>query len=281
MGAPLTLAIAPSYGSPTPPEESEPWVLASELPTSVIEASEALDLDSICKVASEILFLLSGRKYGTRTETVRPHAGNRGCGWQHFGSNFAYQQWLQHEAYDEGPDWLKLKSPVQTVLEVKVDGTVLNADEYAVYDNAKLVRMRSSAGFSERWPLYQRLDQLDTEVGTFSVNYQWGIQLPEGGKVAAKAFATQLAKYMNNDSDCALPDRVISVSRQGVTQTLMDPSQFVKEARTGLYVVDLWLGAVNPNGNRRRPSVLGPDSPELSRLTPDIPGGYGNDPYGA
>src|SRR4051794_28110472 len=124
MGAPLTLALAPNE-SPLAPEVSEPWTTADELVDC--DGTGAVDLDSVCRVASEILFRLSGHKFGVRTETSRPYAGQRSCGWARFGSYDA-TTWLQRYQRNEGaPDWLLLKSPVQAMLSVKVDGATLDA----------------------------------------------------------------------------------------------------------------------------------------------------------
>ena len=269
MGKPLQMAVA--WGdSVTAPAVTEPWITSDQL--AYCNASDSVDMDSVCRVASEILFLLSGRKYGVRTETVRPYAGQRACGWgaltgygASLGQVYAYYDGTGKN--DRGVDWLKLKSPTRRVVGVMLDGVLMDPSGYQLFDNSKLVRLPNAAGASMLWPLYQAIDRSVTEQGTFSVTYQWGQDIPEGGQLAATTFACQLAKYLNNDSDCALPDRVISVTRQGVSQTMLDPGAFIKEARTGLYLVDTWLGAVNPNGNRSRPSIMGPDSMQQLRST--------------
>ena len=40
---------------------------------------------------------------------------------------------------------------------------------------------------------------------------------------------------------------------------LLDPMQFLDQGKTGLYLVDEAIRAVNPHGLRRRPSVINPD----------------------
>lgn len=256
---PQVLALAPG----TVPVQTEPWTTPDLL--GYARAEESVDLYSVCVVASQILYLLSGRRYGVRTETLRPAAGQERCGWGGLphtitASGPSASDWLAlYRANIGAPDWLQLKSPVQQILEVKVDGSVLDPSDYQLYDNRTLMRMQSSSGVSRQWPIYQRLDLPDTEVGTFSVTYQFGQSVPEGGKMAAQVFATELARYVNKDGS-ALPDRVVTVSRQGVTHTVLDPSQFIKMGRTGLFLPDIWLGSVNPHGARRRPSISSPES---------------------
>lgn len=268
MGSPLTLALTANE-DPLAPAVNEPWVRPEDITNC--STSDQVDLASVCLVASKILFMLSGRKYGIRTETIRPYAGERGFGWHDIRvlDAFAASNWLDmYNLNPGGREWLYLRSPVANIQQVKIDGAVLDPSQYILYDNRKLVRVASSAnGLVGAWPIWQRVDLDDTNVGTFSINYQWGIPVPPEAKIAAASFACQLAKYMNRDSDCALPDRLISVTRQGVSQTLMDPSQFIKEARTGLYLVDIWLGAINPNGNRRRATISSVDDIDLLRTT--------------
>lgn len=262
MGDALTLALAANE-DPLAPVLSESWTSPGEL--SDCHVPDTVDLASVCTVATEILFLLSGRKFGVRTETVRPRTGAvDGYGLPVGVATSGGRLFGRREGE---PCWLILKSPVQQILEVKVDGVVLDSGQYRLYDNRKLVRVPAAPGANNLWPLRQRLELDDTQVDTFSVSYQWGVPVPEGGKVAAQTFACQLAKYVNRDADCALPDRVLSVTRQGVSQTLIDPSDLIKASRTGLYLCDSWLAAVNPHGNRRRPTITSPDDVELVRPT--------------
>lgn len=232
----FSLALAPGVYSASGGLEA--WVTPDLL--GAARAEEAVDLQSVCNVATEILFLLSGRRFGIRTETARP-GGLIPC--------YGPMEW---------PQTLELKGPVQRIITVMVDGEAVSSSEYRLYEDRRLVRTPDSQGNVRAWPVWQRLDIPDTEPETFSVTYQWGALVPEGGKLAAQAFATELAKYLNREAS-ALADRVLTVSRQGITQTLIDPSQFLRECRTGLYLVDAWLGAVNPTGTRRRPLVASPD----------------------
>ena len=65
-----------------------------------------------------------------------------------------------------------------------------------------------------------------------------------------------------------LPQRVTSVSRQGVNYTILDNQDFVEEMRTGLYVVDLFLKSVNPDKARAKARVFSPDVPRARRMVP-------------
>lgn len=71
----------------------------------------------------------------------------------------------------------------------------------------------------------------------------------------------------NNDDDCQLPQRITSVSRQGVSYTILDSQEFIDDLRTGLYVVDMFLKSVNPDKARAKARVFTPDVPRARRYT--------------
>lgn len=99
------------------------------------------------------------------------------------------------------------------------------------------------------------------------VTYSYGAPIPAAGKMAARTLAIEFAKLWAGDDDCALPQRVTSVSRQGVSYTLLDSQDFIQELRTGVYAVDLFIKSVNPDGARRRSRVFSPDTPRARRYT--------------
>lgn len=259
---PLVLALAPSeipY-----PTVSEPWVQPDQLGQA--RANEMVDLQSVCVVATDILYLLSGRRFGVRSETVRPFSGQRTSGWAQYllantsildtaGVGFPWS------LLEMGPDFLYLKGPVQSVDQVKIDGQVLDSSEYVLYDQRKLIRISSDVNGMVRWPIGQNVELPDTEVGTFSVAFTYGTPVPAGGLLAAQVFAIELSKLVNKEPS-ALADRTISITRQGVTQQL-DPGTVLDKGKTGIFLVDAWLHSVNPSGARSRPRILGPDSTVL------------------
>jgi hypothetical protein len=100
------------------------------------------------------------------------------------------------------------------------------------------------------------------------ITYSYGAPVPTAGKMAARTLATEFAKLWNGDEDCSLPQRVTSVSRQGVSYTILDNQEFIEELRTGLYAVDLFLKTTNPDNARRRSKVFSPDQPRARRYTP-------------
>jgi hypothetical protein len=86
--------------------------------------------------------------------------------------------------------------------------------------------------------------------------------------MAARRVAQEFVKLWEGDTDCALPQRVTSVTRQGVTYTVLDSQDFLEEMRLGIYEVDLFLKTNNPNRAQKRSKVFSPDIPKARRYTP-------------
>jgi hypothetical protein len=100
------------------------------------------------------------------------------------------------------------------------------------------------------------------------ITYSYGTAVPAMGKMAARTLAIEFIKLWSDDDTCALPQRVTSVSRQGVSYTILDQQEFIQELRTGMYVIDLFIKTVNPDGARRKSKVFSPDQPRARRYTP-------------
>jgi hypothetical protein len=88
------------------------------------------------------------------------------------------------------------------------------------------------------------------------------------GRMAARTLAIEFVKLYSGDDDCALPQRVTSISRQGVSYTLLDSQDFIEEMRTGIYMVDLFLKSANPDKARTKARVFSVDVPRGRRYTP-------------
>ena len=150
--------------------------------------------------------------------------------------------------------------PVVEILEVKVDGVVLDPSEYRVDNWRTLVRLRDPDGRNPGWPTWQELDLDDDQPGTWSVNFTWGREPPPEGVRAAAVLACELAMACNPDlaGECRLPKNVTSVTREGVTMVL-SPSDFLdKDGKTGLWELDLFIRSVNPQRSQQNASVWAP-----------------------
>jgi hypothetical protein len=155
---------------------------------------------------------------------------------------------------------------VWEILEVKIDGVVLDPSEYRLDEYRWITRLADASGNPQMWPSCQRLDLEDTEPGTWSVTYNSGQPAPTAGVLAAAELACQIYLACNAATvgQCMLPSGVTKITRQGVT---IERAPFVSWAfkdgawGTGLSLVDAFLGSFNPGGLVRRPSVWTPDLP--------------------
>ena len=131
-------------------------------------------------------------------------------------------------------------------------GVVIDENSYYLVDHSTIQATSGSRG-----------TPCDVEV-----TYTYGVEPPTLGKLAARTLAFEFCKLWNGDDDCMLPQRVTSVSRQGVSYTILDSQEFIDDMRTGLYVVDMFLKSVNPDKARARARVFTPDVPRARRYTP-------------
>lgn len=74
--------------------------------------------------------------------------------------------------------------------------------------------------------------------------YTIGSNLPPGTEALCAWLAVEYGKAAQG-SPCALPERITSVTRQGVSWTVLDPQDFLSKGYTGMSRVDHWLAAVN------------------------------------
>lgn len=216
-----------------------PWATIADVcsPCDDYEFDVALLEDKLA-IASDLLYDLSGRRWaGECSEIVRPVVGR--CP-------------SRDVCRCSGVSEIRLGgSPLVEINEVKIDGVVLDASEYRIDDHSTLVRI------GDRWPTCQNMNLADTEQGTFSVDYVYGVAPPPGGVAAAAALGCQLAMACQPETlgACRLTDRAISVTRQGVTKQLRDPAQMFPQGLTGLNEVDLWLESLR-YGQRQRPATV-------------------------
>lgn len=235
------------------------WATTDDLSESVRFDERA---DEAIGAASHILWALSGRKYSGTRSTVEYYDARQGLGLNpHLGS---VQQQAISQTYPSDyvcldcgfPHKMRLRhTPVQRVLSVEVNGTLLTPQQYALID-------RSSLGFP--------FGRLGCAASCVRISYIWGVNPPAGGRAACVRMAEQFLLAWNNDDDCRFPARVTNVTRQGVSWTILDPQDFLNDGRTGLYEVDLFLKAVNPDKARRPARVFSPDIPRGQTHIQDI-----------
>lgn len=225
-----------------------PWATEADLPAGhAADPGGAITVADCLLAASDLLFHLTRRRWpGECSETVRPV----GCGCR-----------SRRRCACSPPHEIALpRVPVTGVSEVRLDGAVVDPERYRVDDFRSLVLVGGFEGEPRRWPCCQDLSLPDSEVGTFAVDFTFGTPPPVGGRIAAASLGLQLALAMTPAAagTCRLPQRVQTITRQGVTMALLDPMTLVEEGRTGLAEVDTWVASVNLGDRRRRATVIDP-----------------------
>lgn len=248
-------------------------------PLSYIECHDTSALDSLTEaarasveaMATEYLWNWTGRAYGQCAVDYRPcfrdcpDGGYASGGWPLTGGSWSPVlqggKWRGVECGScggacncGGAAPLRLPWPVSEISEILVDGVALPRSAYRLDSRSLLQRTDG-----ESWSLCQNLSLPPSEPGTWQVTYLWGLPVPIGGQVAAGLLASELAMAFCNDNRCQLPQRIQSITRQGVTVTLLDQFEDVAKGRTGIWAVDAWVASVTqpPRGGR----VRSPDIP--------------------
>lgn len=230
---------------PRPISTIKPWISLHDLvnyhpDVKGIPADIAMDC---IDTATQILYGLSGRKYrGTRI-TQELYTCNHGglCG---IGASMGYSH--LRRAHD--PIIQLRQRPVQKVLQVSLDvtGAILPSALWQVA-NARFLEPTRTGGWSP--------------CQGVRVTYLHGLEPTRAAKNAALALAGNLALSHQGSSACQLPATVTSVSRQGLSFSILDPQDFLQDGRTGLYQVDLFLKTVNPDKARARAKITLSDGP--------------------
>jgi hypothetical protein len=149
--------------------------------------------------------------------------------------------------------------PVQFVSEVLVNGVALASSAYVLQRGGWLVRVDGGV-----WPAPG-----DCAEATVRVTYTWGVPIvgPLWGSVglAMGELYTELAQGMCGGV-CKLPGRAVSVTRQGVTVDLADPS--TDGPLLGLPLCDALILSENPAKVPTRARVYSPDLPRAAAPTP-------------
>ncbi len=226
--------------------------------------------------ASAIVWAATGRRYGLCELTVLPcNPPAQPPAYQTFPVARGYDPWgggggLAQPVLDGG-EWhnrcgggcscraaceVALDGPVYDVVEVDVDGEVVDPSAYEVHNGYLLVRTDGDC-----WPSCQTFG---VEVPGFLVSYRRGEAIPDPIMMAAEMLACEYAKACQG-RPCGLPARMTRLSRQGVeveveaARLSATTSSGRARIRTGIRVVDDILEADNPYGLAERPMVTSPD----------------------
>jgi hypothetical protein len=224
--------------------------------------------------AAAIMWAATGRRYGQCAVTVEPCTRGEETFYQTYplaevgaGSTGPYiSGGIWHNSCGGGSCGcsgrceVALAGPTSTaaITAVTVAGVIVPPAAYVVYDGYLLTRVDGGC-----WPTCR--DYSDPATA-FTVEYLRGDPIPDHVQAAFERLACELAKACTG-GDCALPQRVRSMTRQGVEIQMVDLADEAGRIRTGIATVDQIIEAENPRGLQQRPSVLSPDLPAPRMVT--------------
>jgi len=234
-------------------------------------------------IATKVIWAATGRRYGLESVTVRPSRPVQSPLYRTYPVGFAgYGFWTLYginggDAFQIvdtcgcgassvtgisscscGAMDIAIPDNVSAITSVTVDGVLVPSGSY-VLAGGYLTRIDGSA-----WPYVQNFAIPAGQPGTWSITYQQGSAVPDDIQDAAGLYACQIGAGLSGGT-CALPNRVQSITRQGLQIDLIDPGKYLEENRTGYDLVDQILAADNPYGLRQRTRFLSPDMPKFRR----------------
>lgn len=245
--------------------------------------SPALQAQAL-EFATYVIWAATGRQFGLCEMTVRPcgrQCQNCPSGWYWDGygtwTPYIWQgQWRNCWCGDGGPGCCScdphcqvyLPGPVHSIISVKVDGAMLPVTgsdgtfNYFVLDQRWLIRTDTTAC----WPLCSDQNLPPGSPDAFEVTYYRGRTPPSVLATAAGIYACEYAKACTG-ALCRLPSRVTSISRQGVSISMVDFNEVLKHGLTGVWEVDQMIMSVNPHGIKGTTQFYSPDLPEGRQVT--------------
>jgi len=260
----LPTGYTPFFSGPC--ENWEPlW--CGELSTAAVAATgDAVTL------ATEVLWQLSGQRFGLCEVTLRPcreacadgygtlNDWWAGIGMSPFLGGGPRPWWSDGVWYNvcggcsggcscTSLEQAFLPAPTREVIAVRLDGVVLNPSQYRVDENRRLVR--TDGGL---WPMCQDMSRSDDAPGTWSVTITVGEDVPVLARRAMADLAAEFAKDCAGE-ECQVPYDVTALTRQGLSLGYGNPNAERVDPLVrmlGLRMVRLFLATYNPQGLQHR-----------------------------
>lgn len=228
--------------------------IADWVTTDDLEHSTSPLAPSAVRMASRVLFGLTGRIYGgekTVTEVYYPRSqalddSLRTLTLQRYGIGIVCSP-FPYRLEVTGDVRIPLRRrPVREIVSLQVvpTGELVDPGDYRVSDSTYLT-------LTPNVPVLTGL----------AVEYVYGTDPPQDGRDAARALADEFVILFGGgpDAECRLKN-VTSFTRQGVNYEIEDARTILIDGRTGIPEVDLFVASVNPTRARLRSRVLSPDA---------------------
>lgn len=248
-----------------------PWPIDDELcPCDLPDGTDPELLAHWQEVASDILWVASGRRWGPCEVVLRPCVrrcgGGSGLPVPYKGPDGEWRNWTCGCPDDCSCTALSeviLPGPVASITEVTLGGDTLDPADYRldkVGSGWRLVRLDGV------WPDCQDMNAACGEEGSWCITYQQGIALDALAIAAVTELTCEMTKAcIPGCKTCRLPKNIQATTRRGVTVTFDTAKSWLHT----LPLVNAFLAAVNPKGLSSAPSVWSPDV-SRPRTTPPV-----------
>ena len=214
------------------------------------------------KMASHILYILTGEKFQGERTTTEFFAGNSAT------DRVYAPAVIQGRMYNlprsqvarsisglsgGGPGgrvtklYLKHR-PIREIIEIVEDGQTLPEDSYVLRERA-FIRKRNGAV----WQM--------SPTKELAVTYRYGANPPAMGIEEAIKLADQFMLYEIGSDECILPETVTAVERQGVSIAVINPDDIIQNGFTGIRSTDMFIKTYNPDRARVKSKLYIPGRP--------------------
>jgi hypothetical protein len=226
------------------------------------------------RLAAFTVYALTGRQFGTVTLTLRPcnapslpplyqtYPVNLINPWGTDEGNTYYPLYISngvwHNAGCLGMNCCGATCEVQlprvvSITSVITDGATVDPTAYRVDNGNLLVRTDGAC-----WPQCQDLNKNPGAANTFTITGVFGRLVPQELLDAAGLLACEIGKSIAGQP-CRLPQRMQSLSRQGVTVQFPAADSYLDRGLTGLNEVDQLVVQFNPGRLAQSPKVFSLD----------------------
>jgi hypothetical protein len=234
-----------------------PWATVEDLPAGGPCTADTPEIAAWLQVASEILYNFTKRKYpGVGLDVIRPV---RPCWAGEYAGTISSH--ITRGGY-HAPRWLRLCScgcvdsielplqPVVDVIEVRLDGVVLDPVNYRLDNRRELVRLAGP-----QWPACQRMKLDVDQPGTWQVSYHFGCAAArrgaDGGGARLSARSRIVARSEGVPTAEARADGDAPERHTGRAR----PADAVQGRHDRAREVDLWVAA-DARGDATRPAAV-------------------------
>jgi hypothetical protein len=214
------------------------------------------------RLAAFTVYSLTGRQFGTSTLTLRPcnapglpplyqtYPVNVLNPWGSEETSSYYGVYIYNGVWHNtgcrglnccGATCEVLLPDTVSITSVVVDNATVDPSAYRVDNGHVLVRTDGAC-----WPKCQDMDKGLTATNTWAVTGVFGRLVPQEALDAASILACELGKAIAG-MPCRLPQRMQSLSRQGVTVQFPAVNTYLDRGLTGLNEVDQLVVQLNPH----------------------------------